>query len=300
MRKLSLFFAIILLATTLPGCLGMSDGMRSSRLLAEEKSMPRDAGTGILRGAEPFRIEGADPRKAVLLIHGFTGTPYDMRGMGKYLAEHGYTVYAPLLKGNGTSAEDLAKTGWQDWLGSAETAYDELAAKYDKVYIVGHSMGGDLTINLAAEHDTAGVVLLAPCIFYKGSYGPIPKETAVRWLTYFMATDYIVKNMVGQTCAPGAADGRPTYRLYPVTALRSFVELMGRTRDALPGVTEPVLVIQSRDDDMVSDEGPEYVLSHVASADKRAVWVDCAKHLITLDGSKDEVYRETLEFVESY
>ncbi|MBI5695846.1 MAG: alpha/beta fold hydrolase [Nitrospirae bacterium] len=300
MKKLSILFALVFFASTLPGCLGMVEGMRSRRLLAEEHEYLRDEETGILKGAEPFRIDGADTRKAVLLIHGFSGTPYDMRGLGEHLAAHGYTVYAPLLKGNGTSARDLAATGWRDWLESAETAYGELSAKYETVYVVGHSMGGDLAINLAAEHETAGVVLLAPCIFYKGGYGPIPKEFAVRWLTYFMATDYIVKEMRNQTCEPAAADGRPTYRLYPITALRSFDELMGRTRAALPGVSEPVLVIQSMDDDLVSDDGPAYVLEHVSSTDRRAVWVDCAKHLVTLDGSKDEVYRETLEFVEGH
>lgn len=278
----------------------MVEGVRSQRLLAEEKGYPRDPGTGILKGAEPFCLPGTDEHKAVLLIHGFTGTPYDMRGLGEHLAAHGYTAYAPLLAGHGTSARDLARTGWRDWLGSAETAYGELSAKYDKVYVVGHSMGGDLAINLAAERDTAGAVLLAPSIFYKGSYGPIPKETAVRYLTYIMVTDYFVKDMEDQTCLPGAADGRPTYRVYPVAGLRSFVELMRRTRDALPAVTEPVLVVQSKDDDMADESGPDYVMEHVSSADKRAVWADCSKHLITLDGSKGRVFQETLRFVEGH
>jgi carboxylesterase len=64
---------------------------------------------------------------AVLLLHGFTGTPDSMRYQANYLHELGFTVCAPLLEGHGTTPDDLSRTNWQDWLYSANQALNELS-----------------------------------------------------------------------------------------------------------------------------------------------------------------------------
>ena len=48
---------------------------------------------------KPFTIESG--KRAVLLLHGFTGNPNDVKRLGRYLAERNYTVHAPLYKGHG-------------------------------------------------------------------------------------------------------------------------------------------------------------------------------------------------------
>src|SRR5256714_14080830 len=101
----------------------------------------------VLPGAEPFSAPGG-PHGA-LVLHGFTGSPQSMRGLAKAFAAAGFAVELPLLPGHGTTVEDMATTGGDDWSGTAEAAYQELAARCDRVGVAGLSVGGPLTAWLA-------------------------------------------------------------------------------------------------------------------------------------------------------
>ncbi len=103
----------------------------------------------LMPGAEPFELSGAT--KAVLLLHGLTGTPSEMRFLGDYLNRAGYHVRAPLLPGHGTDIKDLNKTTWRDWFGRAEIDFLSLSAHFEKVFIAGVSMGGLIALWLMAN-----------------------------------------------------------------------------------------------------------------------------------------------------
>ncbi|WP_300302677.1 alpha/beta fold hydrolase [Ferrovibrio sp.] len=121
--------------------------------------------TDILAGAEPFRFESAG-KPAVLVLHGFTGTMQSMRYLGEKLHRRfGFDILGPRLKGHGTSPDDMALTGYRDWIGSAEAALRELGGGSRKVFITGLSMGGTLCLNLAARFPelVAGIVPINGC-----------------------------------------------------------------------------------------------------------------------------------------
>jgi len=295
--RVALFVLLVFGMVLLSGCLGMGYGMRTRMMLAQEKDLPRDPETGILEGGNAFFLEGRDHEKAALLIHGFADTPYDMRPVGEYLAANGIASYSPLLAGHGTSAIDLAKTGWHEWTASAENAYIELSSQYKRVYLVGFSMGGNIAIHLAAKYDTAGMVLLAPSIFTIGQDRLVTTETAIERLSRFAMTDYVINNEQDAAFDMSAIKDRAVYTLFPITSLRSLVEFMKLTREELPRVHEPVMVIQSLNDDTVDITGPGYVLNNVSSSSREVIWVGRAKHLLTLDTDKDIVFRQTLEFI---
>jgi carboxylesterase len=120
----------------------------------------------IQRSTDPFFYSAG--KTGILLIHGFTGSPSEMRPMGKYLHQQGFTVSAPLLPGHGTSPEDLQQTKWQDWWMCVKNAFMALQqADVEKIAVVGHSMGGILALLLASEYQkelTSVVTLCAPII----------------------------------------------------------------------------------------------------------------------------------------
>ena len=109
--------------------------------------------------AKPFFYKKGSA--GVLLIHGFTSTPYILQELGKSLAELGYTVYAPLIAGHGTHPDDLAATNWQDWCDSVEAAYLELSKECDQIYVIGVSLGSNLAAALATKQKIAGLVMIA-------------------------------------------------------------------------------------------------------------------------------------------
>src|SRR4051812_47786805 len=93
----------------------------------------------VIPGAEPWSAAGGDV--GALVLHGFTGNPGSMRGVAEALAAAGFTVDLPLLPGHGTTVEDMMATGFADWIGAAEAAYRDLAARCRTVVVVGLSMG---------------------------------------------------------------------------------------------------------------------------------------------------------------
>ncbi len=98
----------------------------------------------------------------VLLIHGYTGSPHDMRYLGEQLVKHGFTVSIPRLPGHGTNHMDFLTTNHRDWLRRAIDAYIELRSDCEKVHVVGLSMGGLIAAIVAAKFDVEKLVLAAP------------------------------------------------------------------------------------------------------------------------------------------
>ena len=114
-----------------------------------------------MAGAEPFSATGGPD--GVLVLHGFTGNPSSMRGVAEKLADAGLTVELPLLPGHGTS--------WTTWSPRAgptgrrrpRRPTSTLAARCDRVAVVGLSMGGTLTCWLAERHpEISGIVADQP------------------------------------------------------------------------------------------------------------------------------------------
>lgn len=105
----------------------------------------------MLAGKELFFWKSGNP-EAVLCLHGFTGAPGVFRKLGRVFQSEGLSVFAPVLPGHGTVPEDLIEVTDQRLLDAAEQAYDSLACAYERVHVVGLSMGGTLATLLAANH----------------------------------------------------------------------------------------------------------------------------------------------------
>src|SRR5437879_13696406 len=103
-------------------------------------------------------------RPGVLLLHGLTGMPSEMRPVARHLTSLGYAVETPLLPGHGGSHRDLLRTTWREWLNGAREALRRIAGQTEPVVVAGLSMAALLAVLLAAEGEcaalTSGVVLL--------------------------------------------------------------------------------------------------------------------------------------------
>src|SRR5512147_3178945 len=110
----------------------------------------------IIPTAEPFFFLGDSSKPACLLIHGFTGTPKEMRWMGEFLNRHGYTCLGIRLTGHATNPEDMIRSNWTDWVASVEDGYHLLRGFADHIYLVGLSMGGALALLMSTRLDVKG------------------------------------------------------------------------------------------------------------------------------------------------
>ncbi|MFB6936736.1 alpha/beta fold hydrolase [Streptomyces sp. HUAS 31] len=242
----------------------------------------------VLPGAEPYRRDGGEV--GVLLCHGFTGSPQSLRPWAEYLAEHGLTVSLPLLPGHGTRWEDMRLTGWQDWYAEVDRELRALRDRCAQVFVAGLSMGGALALRLAAKHgdDVAGGVVVNPANKVHGLFAytlPVSRHL-VR----------TVPGIASDIAKEGAAElGYDRVPLHSAHSLRNFFRLVD---GELPQVTQPLLVLRSRQDHTVPAVDTARILSRVSSTDVTEIVLEQSYHVATLDHDADRIFEESLGFID--
>ncbi len=242
----------------------------------------------VLAGAEPFFFEG--DRVGVVVSHGFTGTTHSMRYLGEYLArEGGFTVSGVRLTGHGTTPEDMAQSTAEDWIRTVETAVQELRRRCDKVFITGLSMGGTLALYVAAMHPelVAGAIPINGTIFFD--------NPDLAHLAFKADAPAFLAGIGSDIKQPGVTE--LAYPVVPVRALRQIYALICVTRDLLPRVVCPTLIIQSREDHVVPPANGPFMLERICAQDKQFVWLENSYHVATLDNDKDLIGRLTVDFI---
>ncbi|MCC7366971.1 MAG: alpha/beta fold hydrolase [Chloroflexi bacterium] len=247
----------------------------------------------LLPGAEAFEFPGHSDL-GVVLIHGFTGAPAEMRPVGEYLAQHGVASVGVRLRGHGTHPNDMLGCSYGDWVADVEAVVDDLLTRCERVVLVGLSMGGTLALNVAARHADdpriAGVVpICAPLVLDDWRLGLVKYVArVVRWQGWGLPD---IKDRAGW-------DRHVGYRRFRLTALAELIALMRETRALLSGVRQPLLVLQATDDHVVPPRNAQLIHDGVSSADRGVMLLDNCYHVVTVDHAADRVSAATLQFVE--
>lgn len=238
------------------------------------------------RSAAPFFYEGG--KQGLLLIHGFTGSTAEMKPMGTYFQEQGFTVCAPLLAGHGTNPEDMLQTGWKDWWKSAVDGYKKLH-NYgcEQIFVAGLSMGGVLALRMAREFSVAGVIAMAAPMSFKN------------WKAHFawMLHPFVPYQIRSETKEPHIEEAILPYDRTPVKCVASLRRLINEVRGRLNEVIIPTLVIQGGKDETIYPTDANIILERLGSEDKRLIWYPNASHIIVLDHDREQMFAEILEFI---
>jgi carboxylesterase len=241
----------------------------------------------VLPECEPWSQPGG--AHGVLVLHGFTGCPQSVRPLAEAFAAAGYTVELPLLPGHGTSVEDMLATTWADWSGAAEAAYEELAARCDKVAIAGLSMGGSLTAWLASRHPTvAGIVCVNPAV-------RIGDEMIAAIEQMADAGEETIPAIGNDIARPGVRE--VAYDATPLRPLLSLAEAAAELRPALGRITCPVLIMTSPEDHIVPAADSDELAGAVGGPVER-VTLQRSYHVATLDHDRDLICAEAVAFVD--
>lgn len=253
------------------------------------------------RTLEPFDPDvirpwhlGDGPRGA-LLIHGFAGTPPELRRLGELLAANGFRCHAPLLPGHGTSPEALERTRWQDWAECVSSAFDDLASECTDVVVAGQSMGGALALHLAA-HDlrVRAVASLAAPIWLSGPLPPLlPVITRiVRW--HRAGDDVDLWN-------PEAVDELHSYGMRPTRSINELRRLCGVVRNELAQIRAPVFVLHGERDRSIDPRcAREIARRLVASEMVRLQMLPRSGHAISVDVDRESVNADVLQWFDRF
>lgn len=255
-----------------------------------------------------FYLQGSK-QKGVLLVHGLTGSPSEMRFVGKQLHKMGFTVYAPVLAGHCVDEEALTKTRYEDWLDSIQEALSRLSRDVAEIYMAGICVGGALAL-LGAHHSglVKAVVMYSPTLNYNGwnvpFYYPWGKYFRhflillpfVYKINFSERHPYGIKSDRVRKAIMGAGSGiEGTLPSFPGKALYQNYRLNRVLKKSLPGIHVPTLLIHAREDD-VSHPRNAYRIQKAHGGDCRLEMLEDSFHMIHVDQERKKVAELTAQF----
>jgi len=250
----------------------------------------------IIPTAEPFFFPGSGPnaKTGCLVSHGFTGAPKEMRWLGEYLNKQGYTVCGMRLAGHATKPADMIRTRHTDWLLTIEDGYNLLRACTERIFLVGLSMGGVLSLTSASKFPVQGVAALSTP--YK-----LPDDPRLKYVKLLSKVKPYLPKGKGE---PGAdwfdKEAFKQHVAYPENPLRcigELNELLGVMRLALPLVKVPVLLISSRDDHYIVEKSMDAIYDALGTTDKQKMWIEGSSHVITEEPKREVVFKAVADFI---
>jgi len=253
------------------------------------------------------KIEMLGGDNAVLLIHGLSGSPFEMKYLARQLHRAGFTVKGPCLAGHGKTLEDLRQTRWQDWYRTVREAFEELKRTHATVSAAGLCMGALLAVYLSAEYEdeVSAISLISTTLSYDGWALPWYKfllpliyTTPAHHIYAFKEREpYGIKNQALRTrIVEGMRGGSIAHESVPGSCMRELYRLIKATKKIMPAVQSPSLILHSREDDLASENNAMYVRDHIGAQKVRMVLLDNCYHMLPIDNQRDIVANEIITF----
>lgn len=237
---------------------------------------------------KPFFFKAGN--RAVLLLHGFTGSSSDVRMLGRFLEKNGYTCHAPHYKGHGVPPEELIETSPEEWWEDVLQGYQTLKdAGYEEIAVAGLSLGGVFSLKLSTLKPLKGIVTMC---------SPMTMRT----------TDKMFEGVLKYAKDYKRFEGKKDDEIeHEVEAIRSkgmpslseLQQLVADVRGELDMVYAPLLVVQSKNDEIIDPNSAHIIYDEVESLKKEIIWFEHSGHVITLDKEKEQLHEAVLKFLES-
>lgn len=254
-----------------------------------------------------FSLEGTNG-KGVLLIHGLTGVPAEMKFVARHLHRAGYSIYAPLLAGHGIDKETLVKTRWQEWLNGIVLDAESFGKKVDALYTAGICVGGKLGMMAARHTNIKAAAIYSPCFRYDGWNVPWYYKLAPVALPIVTRLPWWKNKSYLETDSLGVKDERLRYFMegaeaegvideFPVQSLLEMYHLGEAVKCQLPNMITPTLILHSKEDDLSSPNNARIIAAKIG-APHELHFIDDSYHMIHVDRQNRKVAQLTAAFFE--
>jgi carboxylesterase len=249
------------------------------------------------RSSEPFLLPGDPGRSGALLVHGFTGTPREMRFLGEAIQRAGRSALGVELAGHGAGGEAVDDFGWQDWLGSCEAGLEQLRRETasPRVHLVGFSLGGALSLLLARRHpeQVASLTLIATPLWLPFYFRwPVALRQRFGWLRSRVRS--VRKLARGDLRDPIERSAHVATPSIPLAATASLLALLEEVRPRLESVRTPALVVHSRRDHAVPFACSLELVRRLPDAVHLPL--DRSFHIVPLDVERERVAERMIRF----
>lgn len=239
--------------------------------------------------AQPVDFDG-DPSHGILLIHGFGGSPAQMRPMADALAGAGFTVKSIRLAGHAQTLEAMMASTWRDWLQCARDGFDRLSEKCEKVSVAGLSMGGDLTLILAGEKPVYRAISVCAPLRAKDWRAPFA-GLLHRLMPY--------QDWSKDPPFPGVLQEYTiSYPGVPTRKVADLQVLMRMAARALPRVTCPLMVVEAGHDGAIHPKSAQWIMHRAASGQKQHLLLPGSPHTATIGPECRLLFSQSIAFLQ--
>ncbi|MGG3737401.1 alpha/beta hydrolase [Aeribacillus pallidus] len=236
---------------------------------------------------KPFTFESG-PR-AVLLLHGFTGSSADVRMLGRFLEKKGYTCHAPQYKGHGVPPEELVHTGPEDWWQDVMEGYEFLKSKgYEEIAVAGLSLGGVFSLKLGYTVPVKGIIPMCAPMYIKSE--EVMYEGVLAYAREYKKFEGKSPEQIEQEMEE--------FKKTPMKTLKALQQLIADVRQNVDMIYAPTFVVQARHDNMINTDSANIIYNEVESDVKELKWYEESGHVITLDKEKEQLHEDIYQFLE--
>lgn len=232
-------------------------------------------------------------KTGVVLVHGFTGSPAQTRELGEFFANQGLTVCGVRLVGHGVHHEILKKTNRFDWYYSLKTAVEKIREQVDEVFLIGFSMGGNLSLlfnELAGG--VKGLILVNTPIYTRPSRLTFWFIPLIKRFKKYKTKEW-AKEMDNYFFEKSAG----SYPRIPLESAWQFYKLVQETKEVVPKVNIPVYVIQSARDEVINAQSAEFLKNKLKNL-KHFDLIDTEIHgLLTEYPERERIFEKIYNFI---
>ena len=233
-----------------------------------------------------FTLEGG--KRAVLLLHGFTGSTKDVKRLGQYLQKRGYTCHAPMYRGHGVTPEELLLTSPTEWWQDVVDGYNHLKnLGYEEIAVAGISLGGVFSLKVAEEFPVKAVVSMC---------APIKRNSTDGLFDRVYNYAKIYKSFEGKS-KEEIVEELEALKNTNSESFNEVQEITEMTYDGLQHINSPTLVLQGSLDDEIYQTSASYIHETVETDEKEIIWYKESGHIITVGKEKEKVCEDVYEFL---
>lgn len=238
---------------------------------------------------EPKEFTFESGKRAVLLLHGFTGHTADVRMLGRYLEKQGYTCHAPIYRGHGKPPEELIEATPEQWWADVNDAYNHLKELgYTEIAVVGLSLGGVLGLKLAYSEKIKGVIPMCAPMFFDNE-----KQLTKGFESF--SKEY--KQLEGKN-SDTIEEEINSLMENSSSMFEQLGKLIKEVKAEVDTIYAPAFVVQAKNDEMINTKSANYIYENIEADMKDIKWYEESGHVITLDKEKDKLHEDIFNFLE--
>ncbi len=251
----------------------------------------------IMPGALPYFHRGG--AVGCLILHGFMASRGEVGWLGEYLAEQGYTVYVPRLPGHSINPHDMKRMRWQDWYAQALDSYHILQQQCDKIFLIGHSMGGLLASLLATAVPADGLVIAGSPIRIPNNQMRFARLASLfRAFTYHPTGEPLQGTVKAEQERRGeSVIGRVNYIPWSSRAVHELYLLIKIAYDFLPQIKMPTGLVYAIQDETILWGDHEIVAERLGTSEVETYIIEQGGHIIFQDTGREEAFHAVGDFI---